>query len=221
MQRERQVYLHRHHSFLPALVAVPRRVAWWSALTLAVLVTAAVSGQPLVPAAPLLGDDPGYFEVLSADATLDGGVYYLDAEIGYRLSSEARNALQSGVPLSIRLDVQLLDPRRFWFDNEHAALLQLFQLEYHALSERYLVRNVNSGDQASFASLPAALAYLGRVERLPLIDAALLEDGGSYDVRMRAVLDVEQFPGPLRLLAFWRRDWSLSSDWYRWPLQSD
>ncbi len=46
----------------------------------------------------------------------------------------------------------------------------------------------------------------------------MLDDDRGYDVRLRAVLDDEQFPGPLRLLAFWRRDWSIASDWYRWPI---
>jgi len=59
------------------------------------------------------------------------------------------------------------------------------------------------------------------VRRFPLIDAPVLEEGRGYDVRLRAVLDEEQFPGPLRLLAFWRRDWSIASDWYRWPLVSE
>jgi hypothetical protein len=67
----------------------------------------------------------------------------------------------------------------------------------------------------------AALEFIGRVERLPLIDAAVLTDGRGYYVRLRTVLDEEQFPGPLRLLAFWRRDWSIASDWYRWPLLSE
>jgi hypothetical protein len=83
------------------------------------------------------------------------------------------------------------------------------------------VRNTNSGDQASFGSLSAALDYIGRIERLPLIDTAVLDDDRGYDVRLRASLDQEQFPGPLRLLAFWRRDWSIASEWYRWPLRSE
>jgi len=166
-------------------------------------------------------EDPGHFEVLEASTELRSGVYFLNARVGYRLSSEAREALQSGVPLTIRIDVELLNPRRFWFDGEDAALRQRYQLEYHALSERYIVTSLNSGDTASFATLFSALNYLGRIDRLPLIDAALLEPERGYDLRLRAVLDVEQFPGPLRLLAFWRRDWSLASDWYRWPLQDD
>ncbi len=120
-------------------------------------------------------------------AELRDGVYFLNAVIAYRLSTEASDALHSGVPLGIRLDVEIIHPRRWWFDNENAALRQSYQLEYHALSERYIVLNVNSGDQASFGSLFGALEYLGRVERLPLIDTAVLDDGRGYYVRLRAV----------------------------------
>ena len=58
-------------------------------------------------------------------------------------------------------------------------------------------------------------------DKLPLLDASLLEDDREYRLRLRAFLDQEKFPGPLRLLAFWRRDWSLASDWYTWPLRND
>ena len=157
----------------------------------------------------------------SAIAELRDGVYYLNARIAYRLSTEAIGALHSGVPLGLRLDVEIIHPRRWWFDDDSVALSQSYQLDYHAVSERYIVQNVNSGDQASFASLMSALEYIGRVERLPLIDTAVLEDDRGYYVRMRASLDQEQFPGPLRLLAFWRRDWSIASEWYRWPLRNE
>jgi hypothetical protein len=182
--------------------------------------------QPLIqpPPEPVVveqGDDPGFFEVRSAIAELRDGVYYLNAVIGYRLSTEAIDALHSGVPLGIRLDVEIIHPRRWWFDDDSNTLRQSYQIDYHAISERYIVLNINSGEQASFASLLSALEYVGRVERLPLIDSAVLEDDRGYYVRMRASLDQEQFPGPLRLLAFWRRDWSIASEWYRWPLRNE
>jgi hypothetical protein len=204
-----------------------RRRVWAPLLAALLLAGGTAAAQPLsVPpvepvAVPQADADPGFFEVRSAVAELRDGVYYLNANIGYRLSTEAIGALHSGVPLGIRLDVEIIDPRRWWFDNEGASLQQAYQVDYHALSERYLVRNLNSGDQASFGSLRAALEHLGRIERLPLIDTAVLEDDRGYYVRLRVSLDQEQFPGPLRLLAFWRRDWSIASEWYRWPLRSE
>ena len=223
--RECPVDLLRNHSQVGTALAQLRSCA--KAFVCVVAATLAATGhtQPLVrPDPPVVvdeQDDPGFFEVRSAMAELRDGVFYLNAVISYRLSSEARDALHSGLPLGIRLDMEIIHPRRWWFDNENSALRQAYQLEYHALSERYIVLNVNSGDQASFGSLFAALEYLGRVDRLPLIDTAVLDDGRGYYMRLRAVLDEEQFPGPLRLLAFWRRDWSIASEWYRWPLRSE
>jgi hypothetical protein len=212
----------RHHTTLIAARAKPLGAVWVWAFIAGACLGSGAAAQTLVQPPPTAAyDDPGHFEVRSARTELRGGVYLLSAEIDYRLSTEARDALQAGVPLVIRLDVQITDPRRWWFDHDAAELRQSYQLEYHALSERYLVLNVNSGEQTTFASLPAALASLGTVRRFPLIDAAVLEDEREYSVRLRAVLDEEQFPGPLRLLAFWRRDWSIASDWYRWPLVSE
>ena len=221
--REPPVDPLRNHSQSATAVAMLRSWSWACVLTLAVSLAGGTAAQTLLPAqVPVPAEnDPGHFEIQSASAELRDGVYYVNAEVAYRLSTEARDALHAGVPLGIRLDVEIIHPRRWWFDNEYVALLQSYQLEYHALSERYIVLNLNSGDQASFGSLLAALESLGRVERLPLVDVPVLEEGRSYDVRLRAVLDQEQFPGPLRLLAFWRRDWSIASEWYRWPLPSE
>lgn len=163
-------------------------------------------------------EDPGRFEVRSASVDLDEGIYYLNAWLEYRLSSGAREALESGVPLTIEIEVEFLRSRRFWLDAAEASLLQAYELQYHALSERYLVLNSNVSEQNSFANLFSALNFLGRVNALPLIDEALLDTGESYQVRLRTSLSTEDFPGPLRLLTFWRRDWSLRSEWYEWPL---
>lgn len=198
------------------------RLCAWALACCAVLLAAVASAQPLVPTAPVpTRDDPGYFGVQQARIELIGRVYFLDALIEYRLSSKAREALLAGVPLTIEIDMRVTSPRRLWFDNEHASLEQRFELVYRAVSERFIVRNLNSGQMESFPTLQSALTYLGRVEKLPIIDADLLEADETYDLRLKTALDIEKFPGPLRLLAFWRRDWSLGSDWYQWRLPKD
>ena len=161
----------------------------------------------------------GYFEVRSASTELVGGVYMLDARLQLVLSSEALNALNSGVPLTIELQMQVIRSRRFYLDALDAELAFRFELEYRPISQRYIVRNLNTGNQDSFATLYSALNNLGRVHRLPVIDESLLVPDRDYRVRLRALLATEQYSAPLRLLFFWRDEWQLKSDWYEWKLE--
>jgi hypothetical protein len=100
-----------------------------------------------------------------------------------------------------------------------AELAFRFELEYRPISQRYIVRNLNSGDQDSFATLYSALNTLGRIQRLPVIDESLLIPDRAYRVRLRALLATEQYSAPLRLLFFWRDEWQLKSEWYEWKLE--
>ena len=161
----------------------------------------------------------GYFEVRSASTQLFAGVHILDARLQLVLSSEALNALNSGVPLTIELQMQVIRARRFYFDAIDAELAVRFELEYRPLSQRYIVRNLNSGDQDTFATLYSALNNLGRVQGFPVIDEALLTPNKVYRVRLRALLNTQQYPAPLRLLFFWRDQWQLKSEWFEWLLE--
>ena len=171
----------------------------------------------------VMAQDPvereGYFEVRSAASRLNGGVHMLDARLQLVLSSEALNALNSGVPLTIELQMQVIRVRRFYVDSVDAELAVRFELEYRPLSQRYIVRNLNSGDQDSFATLYSALNNLGRIQGLPVIDESLLIPGRDYRARVRALLATEQYSAPLRLLFFWRDEWQLTSEWYEWMLE--
>ncbi len=161
----------------------------------------------------------GYFEVRSASSRLVDGVHTLDARLQLVLSSEALRALSSGVALRIELQLEVIRVRRFYFDDDAAELTIRYELEYRPLSQRYIVRNLNSGNQDSFATLYSALNTLGRVQGLPVIDDALLEAGKTFRVRIRAMLSTRQYPAPLRLLFFWRDQWQLQSEWVEWFLE--
>ena len=122
------------------------------------------------------------------------------------------------MPFTIELQMQLIRERRLWWDAGAAELAVRLELEYRPLSQRYIVRNLNSGDQDSFATLYSALNNLGRIQGLPVIDDALLERDENYRIRVRVMLQTQQYPAPLRLLFFWRSDWQLESEWFEWRL---
>ncbi len=161
----------------------------------------------------------GYFEVRSASTQVLDGVHTLDARLQLVLSSEALAALESGVTLTIELQMQVIRVRRFITDAVEAELAVRYELEYSPVSQRYIVRNVNSGDQDSFATLYSALNSLGRVQGLPVIDDAVLSAEPTYRVRLRAMLNTERYPVALRVLFFWRGQWQLQSEWFEWLLE--
>jgi len=161
----------------------------------------------------------GYFEVRSASTELVEGVHTLDARLQLVLSSEALAALESGVTLIIELQLQVIRERRFIIDDVEAELALRYELEYSPVSQRYVVRNINSGDQDSFATLYSALNSLGRVQGLPVIDDGLLAAEPGYRVRLRAMLNTERYPAALRVLFFWRGQWQLQSEWFEWSLE--
>ena len=161
----------------------------------------------------------GFFDIRSAVTTLNEGVHELGARLQLILSDDVLDALNSGVPLTIELEFEVIRVRGLWGDDQEATLSFQYELEYRPLSQRYLVRNLNSGDMGSFSTLYSALNNLGRIQNLPVIDDAILDPDSGYRLRLRARLSTKQYPSALRLLFFWRSQWQLESEWYEWSLE--
>lgn len=159
------------------------------------------------------------FRIRSVETTLQEHVYLLDTRIDFAFSEEAQRALQSGIPIIILLDIEVEKKRSWWWNKTVATLQQGYLLLYHALAEKYIVNNLNSGAQHDYTSLGATLSALGRISGLPLIDSSLLDKDAEYRVKLRVRLDIESLPAPMRPLAYISSDWQLASDWYTWPLQ--
>jgi hypothetical protein len=165
---------------------------------------------------PIVAWSQERFEIRSAYIEPTDSVYELNATISFALPEGAREIVREGVPLTLHLEIVVKRQRNYWVDYAVATLEQRYELVYHALSERYLVRNLNSGDQTSFPTLEAALDQLRVVSKLPLLDKALVEGGRRHEVSVRASLDVQTMPDALRFVLFWADDWRQRSEWYTW-----
>jgi hypothetical protein len=158
------------------------------------------------------------FTVQNAKTELADKVYRLDASLKYRLPPKALDALENGVTLILALDIEVIKPRRYMWDEEIASLEQRYEIQYLALTDQYLLNNKNSGSHFAFSTLGGALATLETIESLPIIDAHLLNENDRYKVRVRSRLDFDSLPPPLRLKAYFSNDWWLTSGWYSWDL---
>ncbi len=165
-------------------------------------------------------DNQGGFVIRTAYTELLNGVYYLNADVDLNMSQDALNALENGVPLTVEWQIEVIQHRSILWNKTAATLTERFQISYHPLTQRFIIKNLNSGEQQIFGSYRDAITSLGQVNDLPVIDASLLEANTRYTIRMRAVLDITNFPSPLKLIASWFKGWDLSSDWYAWVLAS-
>jgi hypothetical protein len=182
---------------------------------LAALVAAFVLGS----SATAQPEYDGHFEVRSGVAEFKGDVLYLDAIIDLQLSTEATEALRSDFTLTIAVEVEVLHRLRLWWDlAEIPTVIRRSQLTYDQLTDRYVVRSMSTGDRDPFNTLAGALAFIGRIDDFPVTSRSLLDPDRRYSMRVRAVLDSNELPGPLRLLAIWRKGWSIESDWLEWRL---
>ena len=159
----------------------------------------------------------GVLEVRSAYVNIEKGVFLLHARVEYPVSPAIRNALRDGVSLTFDLDARVDRERHYWFNANIVDVTLRRELTYHAVSDRYLVRDTRTRDQESFSTLDEALDYLGKVDAWPILVEPQL-DGGSYTISVRAGMRRGHLPASLRAILFWTDDWARTSEWYTWSL---
>ncbi len=158
----------------------------------------------------------GRFDIRSAYVERAEGVYQLNATLDFELVQGARAAVRDGAPFTLHLEIVVRRERSYWLDEVVATLDQSYELVYHALSDRYLVRNLNSGEQVSYATLDAAFDSLRVISNLPILDQALVQPERRHEISLRAGIDVRTMPDTLRFILFWSDDWRQRSEWYTW-----
>jgi hypothetical protein len=159
------------------------------------------------------------FKVEAAKTRLDGETYVLDARIHYGFSDLALEALDNGVPLTIELHIQVRPADAWIWDDNLLDRRLRYAIRYKPLSERFLVTLLHGEGGRSFVTRDAAVAALGEVKGVPLIGPSRLEPDTAYEVHLRADLDLEELPLPLRPMAYLRPSWKLSTGWTKWPLE--
>src|SRR5512139_265309 len=170
-------------------------------------------------APPASAEEESQLTIREASATIDEGVYELDAKLDLVLPEAARRAVDSGLTLRLTYEVTVNRVRRYMPDAGVAALEQRYEVSYHALSQRYLVKNLNTGEQQDYGLLQSALDRISELRGLPVLDTALVSDGPVYEGRIRAVLGMNTAPDVFGWLLFWTDDWSAESEWKTWTLR--
>ena len=159
---------------------------------------------------------PGFY-VTEASTRLVDGVHRLQARITFEFSDEAVEAMENGVAITVAVESEVLRLSRLW-DRPVGRVQARYRIQVHALSHQFLVKNLSTGETSTYRNLGEMTAALGVIDDFPLLDDHILEDQEEYRVRLRAYLEIESLPTPLRLLAYFKPSWRLTSDWTTWRL---
>ena len=164
----------------------------------------------------------GVLEVSSAWASIEQNALLLFARVAYPVNDDIRAALKDGLSLTFDLDVVVSRERRFWMDADVWEYTLKRELIYHAVSDKYLTRDIDNRpgtEQHSYASLEEALEALGTVDAYPILTTSQLSPNRQYRISLRAGIRRGRLSDTLRVLLFWTDDWHRESEWFSWSLQ--
>jgi hypothetical protein len=183
-------------------------------LLAALLAVAALVSPLRVPA----DEQSAGFTVTEIDTQKSDQSYLLDARVDIKLNTGPKEALENGIPLVFELQVQTLEKHTWFWDIVLAEYKQDRQVQFHALTRTYLVKDLATGAQRSYLKLEDALQAAGFLHNFPVLDYDRVKNDQRYAVRLRGSLDIEALPTPVRLLAYVSSAWDMDSEWYQWPI---
>jgi hypothetical protein len=154
--------------------------------------------------------------VENADTEIVNDMVLINADASFDFSEDALNALNSGIPLIIDLDIKIRRTRSYLWDPELLSTHRRYSIERHALSKQFILTDLITGDRRIHGSLDLAIGDLGTIRKLPLAEASELDNKAPYNFSLRLRLDIESLPAPMIPLAYISPSWHMSSGWYRW-----
>jgi Domain of unknown function (DUF4390) len=157
-------------------------------------------------------------KINSTQLYIENNAYYLDTAYDFDLSEEAYKALRHGISFEIHAHFQLRLKRAWLWDKTISEKTLIYKLEHKPLTENFMTIDLTTGLRHSYDSLDAALNHIKTISKMALFDQALLIEKNTYVARIRAFLDIESLPPPMRPQAYFSPNWDISSEWYEWEL---
>jgi hypothetical protein len=148
------------------------------------------------------------------EATEEG--YQIDADIELQLSATLQEAVRKGVPLYFVSEFELSRGRWYWLDQNVTSVSRERRISYAPLTDQYRISY--SGISQNVSTFEDVRRALSRVRSWTVLEKGRLRPGEKYEAALRFRLDTSQLPKPFQLNIIASKEWTLSSEWYRWPV---
>src|SRR5690606_39304189 len=88
-------------------------------------------------------------EVLRIEPRLEEGWLQIDADVRLPVSDDLRHFAERGVALYFTADMEIVRPRRWWFDSEVVSTQQTWRVTYNALTRQWRIGTGRSEEHTS------------------------------------------------------------------------
>ncbi|HSG65230.1 MAG TPA: DUF4390 domain-containing protein [Gammaproteobacteria bacterium] len=166
--------------------------------------------------APLAARD---IVIEQAAATVDNDIIMLDIDAAFEFGEDVIAALESGIELFFDLDIRCVRGRKYVWNKTLFETSRRFSLERHALSNQFILTDVVTEERRIHRSLALAVADLGRIRRLPVIELGRRDIAEISLLAIRLRLDIGSLPAPMIPLAYISPGWHMSSGWFEWQVE--
>lgn len=156
----------------------------------------------------------GSIVIKSADLTLNGEAYRLNADLEIDLNEKIEEAVNKGVNVTFLYEFTLVKPRALWFDKEITTASTYISVSYHALSRQYLVSQ--NGRQTSHEILSEAMIELVQLYDWKVLDRSMVNPDETYDATLSVKLDQSKLPKAIQVESIGSENWSMVSEPYEW-----
>ncbi|WP_322996143.1 DUF4390 domain-containing protein [Castellaniella sp.] len=143
--------------------------------------------------------------------TIEAGQLLIEADIDFTLSGELRNAAQKGVPLYFTVDLEIREPRWWWFDKALVTTGQTWRIQFNALTRQWRVTLDDLSLPAT--TLDEALNLVRHIRDWRVGPISQFKPDVDYQGLLRLRLDTARLARPFQVDALNSNAWSLTTPW--------
>lgn len=149
--------------------------------------------------------------------SIQGQQLVVDGQVTLGMTPTMEKALLHGIAVEYSIQVTLIDPEQWFWQNTLASKKMRVRLSYDPLKQTYLLSNLTLSRLNTDRDLSRALTTLGSIQSFPLISIEKIEANKAYALQLEVRLERESLPNALRLSSLLDSEWRVNLSGHQQP----
>lgn len=155
-----------------------------------------------------------FVRITEAQLSLVDDKAKLNIKLDFQLSPKAQEALYSGIALYWDVSIELKQKHGLWYKT-FISRSYLYSLSYYTLLNNFRVRDEHKKTFRRFSTLHEALVFMQHIQTEGMAIRGYDRKQCLISV-LNISFDKEMLPAPLRPIAYFDKQWDLSTEEWRW-----